>query len=333
MRIYSSAPTRIDLAGGTMDIWPLYLFHANAQTINVAITCRAECFLSSRTDGLLSVYAEDTNTTAEVHDALELNDDPKLKLLAKILDHFQASGLTIKTRSGSPVGAGLAGSSALNIALCAALSRWQHRELDPEQLMALALDLEAQVISAPTGMQDYRPATYGGIAAIELAPGRVKHVPLKVNFEELNKRLILIYTGQSRNSGVNNWEVTKQHIDGDRKTIEIFDQIRDVTAQIRHSLEKEDWQTVASSINAEWELRKTLAPGISNAHIDSLISQGFDTGALAAKICGAGGGGCIFFFTEPEQNEHVRKSLTATGARVLDVQVDTSGLCVNVEAE
>ena len=333
MRIHSSAPTRIDLAGGTMDIWPLYLFHDSAQTINVAITCRAECFLSDRPDQLLHVSAEDTNTTAQVKNALELNAQPKLKLLAKIISHFRAAGLSITTRSDSPVGAGLAGSSALNIALCAALLRWQQQELHLEQLMALALDLEAQVISAPTGLQDYRPATYGGIATIELSPGRVKHVPLKVNIEEFNNRLILVYTGQSRNSGINNWEITKQHIDGDRKTVEIFDHIRDVTIQMRKSLEKEDWQAVATSINAEWELRKSLVPGISNNHIDSLIARGLNAGALAAKICGAGGGGCIFFLTEPDRNEHIRKSLTTAGARLLDVQIDTSGVRVNVEAE
>ncbi len=333
VRIHSSAPTRIDLAGGTLDIWPLYLLHENAQTINVAITRRAECFLSNRPDQLLSVSAEDTNTTAKVANARELNTEPNLKLLAKVLGHFQASGMAIKTRSRSPVGAGLAGSSALNIALCAGLARWKHQELAPEQLMALALDLEAQAISAPTGLQDYRPATYGGIAAIELIPGGVKHVPLKVNIKEFNKRLVLVYTGQSRNSGINNWEVTKQHIDGNRKTIEAFDRIRDVTTQMRKALEDEDWQDVSTLINYEWELRKSLAPGISTNQIDFLITQGLKSGALAAKICGAGGGGCIFFLSKPDRTEHVRESLSAAGAHLLDCQVDANGVCVTVETE
>jgi len=65
VRISSSAPTRIDLAGGTLDIWPLYLFHDDAQTLNAAITLRAECTVTPSLDGRLHIVSEDTGTAVQ----------------------------------------------------------------------------------------------------------------------------------------------------------------------------------------------------------------------------------------------------------------------------
>ena len=189
VRVHSSAPTRIDLAGGTLDIWPLYLFHDDAQTVNAAITVRAECTLSPSRDGRLHIVAADTGAAIDVADWSELDDRVELRLVTRVLRFFRPSNVTIETRSGAPVGAGLAGSSALNIALCGALARWLDRSFEPEALIALALNLEAQVLGVPTGLQDYRPAMYGGIAAIEMGPGGVARVPLEVDPHELGRRL------------------------------------------------------------------------------------------------------------------------------------------------
>ena len=333
VRVHSSAPTRIDLAGGTLDIWPLYLFHDNAQTLNVAITRRAECRLESRTDGRLRIVAEDTGATADVEDMAQLDDRPELRLLTCIGRYFGATEMTISTRSGSPVGAGLAGSSALTIALCAALTRWCGRDIDPEALIRLALDLEAQVIAVPTGAQDYRPATYGGVAALELRPGGVVRVPLAVDVDALADRIVLVYTGQSRDSGINNWEVTKRHIDGDSNILALFDDIRDVAVAMRHAIEAEQWDEVGRQIGLEWELRKRLAPGVTTDRLETLIDHGRRAGALAAKACGAGGGGCVVFVAQPDATDAVRRALEQADAQILDCRVDTEGLRVTVDPQ
>ncbi|HEX7780304.1 MAG TPA: hypothetical protein VF424_13750, partial [Vicinamibacterales bacterium] len=165
MRIDSSAPTRIDLAGGTYDIWPLYLFHTTAQTINAAISLRARCALTSRDDGRVVLVSDDTGERVEAAgpDALEVE---QLPLVARLVRHFGARGLEVRTKSDSPVGAGIAGSSAMNVALTAALARWTGQSLTDEQLLTVAMNVEAQVIRVPTGVQDYRPALYGGVSAV-----------------------------------------------------------------------------------------------------------------------------------------------------------------------
>ena len=89
----------------------------------------------------------------------------------------------------------------------------------------IAQNLEAQIIRVPTGCQDYYPAMYGGVSAVELGPAGIKRVGLDVPPDELNARFVLAYTGVPRNSGINNWEVTKAHIDGDKQVHKNFDRI------------------------------------------------------------------------------------------------------------
>ena len=333
MTVHASAPTRVDLAGGTLDIWPLYLLHDNSQTLNAAITVRAECRLTPSPDGRLRIVAEDTGANVEAAHWSELGQGPASRLVARVLRHFRAGGLTVSTRSAAPVGAGLAGSSALNIALCAALARWQDRHLAGESLIGLALNLEAQVLGVPTGGQDYRPATYGGIAALEMGPAGVRRVPLRVDAEALASRLVLVYTAQSRDSGINNWEVTKRRIDGDPAVTALFDEIRDVALGMRDALEAARWDDVARHLAIEWDLRKRLAPGVTTARLDRLIRCGVQAGAAAAKVCGAGGGGCLLLMAPPDRTAAVRDALSAAGAHVLDCRIDTRGLQVSASPD
>ena len=194
--IRTSAPTRIDLAGGTIDIWPLYLFHRGAQTLNAAISLRASAQIEPRADSRITIKSLDTGAIVEAEDWRELWHVRELRLLSLLVHFFEARGLTLTTTSESPAGAGIAGSSALNVAVCAALAEWKRTHYEPEALLQIAMNVEAQAIAVPTGLQDYRPALYGGIAAIELEADGVRRVPLDVDLGELHKRIVLCYTGE-----------------------------------------------------------------------------------------------------------------------------------------
>jgi D-glycero-alpha-D-manno-heptose-7-phosphate kinase len=324
--IESSAPTRIDLAGGTMDIWPLYLFHDGAQTLNAAISLRAHCSLISRTDRRIVVLSDDSGGRIEVQHWSELRDNHELKLLGRILHYFQASGIELHTRSESPMGAGIAGSSALNIAVCAALARWSGAVHSADALMQIAMNVEAQAIDVPTGVQDYRPALYGGISAVELRVDGIRRVALPVDAAELEQRLVLAYTNASRNSGINNWEVTKRHIDGDPNVQASFSRIRDIAGVMRAALERADWAEVGRQVAEEWENRKQLAPGVTTPKIDAMLAAARAAGAHGGKVCGAGGGGCLFCIGDPPDIPTIRRALADAGARVLDFQIERDGL-------
>jgi D-glycero-alpha-D-manno-heptose-7-phosphate kinase len=322
----TSAPTRIDLAGGTIDIWPLYLFHPGAQTINAAISLRARARIEPRSDRRIVIHSEDTGATVEAEGWQELREQRQLRLLSLLTHFFEASGLTLTTSSESPAGAGIAGSSALNVAVCAAFAQWQRTHYEPEALLQIALNVEAQAINVPTGLQDYRPAMYGGIAALELEVDGIRRVPLDVDLAELQRRIVLCYTGEPRNSGTNNWEITKRHIDGDPFIFGCFERIRDTAAAMRDALARGDWDAVGRAIREEWDNRKRLAPGVTTIAIDTLIDRASAAGATAAKVCGAGGGGCLFCYGPPERRDAIARALSDAGARVLDYTFERHGL-------
>ena len=326
MRIETSAPTRIDLAGGTLDIWPLYLFHPGAQTINAAISLRARVTIETRSDPRIVIRSEDTGATVEADDWRELRDRRELRLLSLLAHFFEVRGITLTTACESPAGAGIAGSSALNVAACAALAQWNRTHYDPEALLQVAMNLEAQAIGVPTGLQDFRPALYGGIATLELAVDGIRRVPLDVDPSELERRLVLCYTGDPRSSGTNNWHIMKKHIDGDRHVFDCFERIRDTAAAMRDAMARRDWDGVGQAIGQEWEHRKRLAPGVSTAGIDDLIARAMGAGASAAKVCGAGGGGCLFCYGPPDHRDATREALAGGGARLLEFRIERTGL-------
>jgi len=324
--IETSAPTRIDLAGGTIDIWPLYLFHPGAQTLNAAISLRATARIESRSDERIVIRSEDTGVTVEASDWRELRERRELRLLSLLVYFFQTRGITLTTSSQSPAGAGIAGSSALNVAVCGALADWNRRHYDAEALLQIAMNVEAQTIAVPTGLQDYRPALYGGIAALELDVDGIHRVPLEVDVRELESRIVLCYTGEPRNSGTNNWEITKKHIDGDRHVFDCFERIRDTASAMRERLTRGDWNGVGAAIVEEWENRKRLAPGVTTPAIEALIGRAMAAGANAAKVCGAGGGGCLFCYGPPAKRAAIAEALAAGGARLLDFTIERDGL-------
>jgi D-glycero-alpha-D-manno-heptose-7-phosphate kinase len=325
--VTSSAPTRIDLAGGTIDIWPLYLFHEGACTVNAAISLRAHAQIAAHDHGIV-LESVDTERRVVAEHWSELTGSSELPLLALLARHYRLERATLTTRGESPAGAGIAGSSALTIAVCGALAQWTGASRTPDGLLQVAMNVECQTIRVPTGVQDYRPALYGGVAAIDLRVDGIHRTPLPIDVRELERRIVLAYTGEPRNSGTNNWEITKRHLDGDRHIFDCFERIRDTASGLREALQRDDWDAVGRHIADEWENRKRLAPGVTTPAIDALMTRAAAAGATAGKVCGAGGGGCLFCYGPPAAKTAIAEALAAGGARVIDYRVEREGLTV-----
>jgi len=328
MKVEARAPARVDLAGGTVDIWPLYLFHPGAQTVNIAIRCYASCVVETRADRRIVLISQDQRIRETFESLTDLAlGQSALPLLRELVLFFEPRrGVTIKTTSQVPVGAGLGGSSALNIALCGALARVTGKRYTRAQLLEIAKNVEAIVIRVPTGWQDYFPALYGAANAVHLERDGAKRERLPLAFADVEKRFVLCHTGQPRNSAINNWEVMKAHIDGDPKVRRNFDQIVTIASQMREALLANDWNDVAELLALEWENRKRNFKGISTPKIDRMIEQTAKYGALAAKVCGAGGGGCVVFLVEPGTKPAVERMLTRLRGQIINFSVSRSGL-------
>ncbi|HWQ53066.1 MAG TPA: hypothetical protein VN442_05235 [Bryobacteraceae bacterium] len=334
MRISAKAPCRVDLAGGTIDIWPLYLYHPNASTVNFAIDCYASCSIETRSDSRITVRSRDLKAEESFDslDALRAAKRYRLPLAACLVRYFAPRvGFDLVTDSQSPAGGGIAGSSTLIIAVSSALNKLTGAGHPPETVREISQNVEAQIIKVPTGCQDYYPALYGGVSALELTEAGIVRNALPVDPLELNERFVLAYTGEPRNSGINNWDVTKAHIDGDRKVFRNFQQIARVAHETRRALEKSDWDEVARLLREEWANRRKNAPGITTPLIDKLVTVTRKAGATGAKACGAGGGGCIVFLLERGAKASVSAAIEREGARVLPVQVARRGVQVKIE--
>jgi len=333
MRIESKAPTRVDLAGGTLDIWPLYLFHPGAVTVNAAISRYASCVIEthSAADDRIKLVSLDTNL-AESFSSLEHLGRAKhyrLPLLAEIVKFFKPrGGFSLTTNSEAPAGAGIGGSSAMAVAICAALDRFTGAGRSKVDWVHISRDAEAIVIHIPTGMQDHYPPAFGGAAAIELMPGGERRIEINVNLDELERRLVVCYTGKPRQSAINNWGVFKAHIDNKGAVQGNLEKISQIAQKMRAALEAGEWKEVGKLMHTEWQFRRRNLPTISTKVIDRIIDSTRRKGALAGKVCGAGGGGCVVLLIEPEARGRVEKAVVDEGGQLLPMFVDRRGVQV-----
>jgi D-glycero-alpha-D-manno-heptose-7-phosphate kinase len=327
--ILAQAPCRADLAGGTLDLWPLYLFHPGAVTLNFALNVLTTCRIEARSGRGIHLRSADMGREERFRDLDELCRAKNYRhpIAAFLVRHFLPSGgFLLETHSESPAGAGISGSSALMVATAAALARFTGYKLDKEKLRALAQNVEAQIIRVPTGCQDYYPALYGGVNAVWLGAEGVRRDTVPVAAEEIDARFIVAYTGAPRQSGINNWQVFKRHIDGDRRVIRNFADISQIAQDMLRSLVKSDWPEVARLLREEWKLRRSNYPGISTPLIDQLMAMARRNGGLAAKVCGAGGGGCVLFMVAPEAKRRVQDAISNAGGTLLPARVARQGL-------
>ncbi len=262
-------------------------------------------------------------------EALQAAKQYRLPLLALLVRFFAPTmGMTLESTSEAPAGAGISGSSALMISVACALNKLTGRNYKIEKIREIVQNVEAQVIRVPTGSQDYYPAMYGGLSAIELGPAGILRKALPVDADDLNQRFVLAYTGAPRNSGINNWEVMKRHIDSDAAVHRNFDRIVAIANAMRQALERADWVETGSLMREEWTSRKKNAPGITTPLIDHLVATARRAGSIGAKACGAGGGGCVVFLVEPEAKDKVARVIEAAGGQVLPAKVAGRGVRV-----
>jgi D-glycero-alpha-D-manno-heptose-7-phosphate kinase len=328
------APVRLDLAGGTLDIWPVYLtLPVPAVTVNLAIDLPARARVEPLASGAVRLESRDRGEAAKFADVDALrahlaSDRAPVRLLARAVEAVAPEGgLRLVTEATSPAGAGLGGSSALLACVVATLARAAGRPLDLEAVRRLAQDLETWVIAGPTGYQDYYPALHGGCLALEGRPGGIEVERLSVDLPALGDRLRLVYTGAPRMSGVTNWGAMKAWFDGDPATREALLEIARLSLEVREALREGDVDRALRAVVAEGAVRRRLAPGVATAETDAVDRAVREAGALGTKVLGAGGGGCVLVvLPEDGAGPSLDAALRAGGARPLPCRPTPIGL-------
>ncbi|MEQ1664677.1 MAG: galactokinase [Bdellovibrionales bacterium] len=319
--------TRVDLAGGTLDCWPLYLFVGDCVTVNLSIDVFTGCKLAIRKDNMIEItvtdlkYKKSFSTLNELVNSL----DPEVQLLKEVALFFNPKfGFELQTYSQSPVGGGLGGSSSLCVSLIKAFCENNGTKLTTDQIVELAHNLEARVLRSPTGTQDYFPAIEPGLNIIHYKASGVHLERPQISLEPLYEKLLLIYTGRSHHSGINNWQVIKKVIDGDIDTLNCLKEIARISADTAEACRKQDWGKLPGLFRNEFDFRIKLSAYFSSPEIEQLKKLVIESGGDAVKICGAGGGGCVLVWAEQKFHERISESCLVNGFRPISLQKSLS---------
>ncbi len=322
-KVSYQSPTRIDLAGGTLDCWPLYCLFGGAKTINLGIDVKTEVHLSSNDQEKILVICPDLKYQKSFNSWLDLLGCPdnELTLLKPHISYWKPDGVTIELHSESPIGGGLGGSSSLCISLIKAFTDFYDKNLSDWEMVSLARDLETQILGKPAGTQDYIPALKGGLCLIDYKMGSVEWESPTIDMSPLESCLSLVYTGQPHHSGLNNWEIIKGALEGDEKVLGALNQINQVAEQMSSLVKNFDIEEMGRLFTNEFSARMELSTSYINERILKLKELALDSGAKAIKVCGAGGGGCVLVLSPPEVKKKVEGHLSEADFSVLDYKI------------
>jgi D-glycero-alpha-D-manno-heptose-7-phosphate kinase len=219
------------------------------------------------------------------------------------------------------------------MALSAALNEIEGFHLSKDRMIDLGANIEAQVIGIPTGKQDYFPPLFGGVCSIwfDVDGHRLERLDQGSDLvDRLNERLILTFTNINRFSGVTNWAMLKRYIEQQENTVSHMRRIKEVALAMRESLATGDLEGFAQLLAAEWENRKELAEGVTSPEIDAMMNAAEAAGAGASKLCGAGGGGFMITYAEPEYVTAVEGALQDRGATLIPFRIVPDGIRIQV---
>ena len=318
------SPTRIDLAGGTLDCWPINAAMNPVSTINAAISIYTSCGIKRRSDQKIVVYSKDWDTTFEF-DNLEqalLSEDKNFQFFKEHIRYWSPSyGFEVETSSESPVGGGLGGSSSLSISIFKAFAELNGVDIESYEIVRICSGIEAKILKTPTGTQDYFPPLLSGINIIDYEYGWPKVSVLPIETVEISKNISIFFTGKSHHSGINNWQVIKKFIDGEGPTTKALSDLQEIAEDMKLAVQKSDWKVLPKLFQREYEVRLQLAESFSSPEIEKLAEVALSNGGDAIKICGAGGGGCVFIWSEPDKRSQVIEACEKAGFKHLDVQL------------
>jgi D-glycero-alpha-D-manno-heptose-7-phosphate kinase len=328
--VEASAPSRVDLAGGTLDLWPLHVLHPGSVTVNLAIDRFARCRVAPGKNGF-RVSLKDRGSDDRSGTAEELLAVPETALVGSLILALQVSEpLEIEIASEVPFGSGLGGSSALLVALMGALERFSPRGLAGVDRVDFVRDVETRVLRKPAGVQDYFPPLSGGLHRIVFEPGRTRAMRVDVDADLWERHLTLFDTGASHSSGMNNWEIFRARLEDDEAVAARLEGVRRAAVRMAAAAQALDFPAMGEALAQEWDARRELAPVVSTPVIERAVAAARAAGAWGGKACGAGGGGCVVFLSPPNRTTSVRDALGQLGeGALLPVRAVNRGLEVS----
>ena len=345
--IRARAPVRIDFAGGWTDV-ALFTEQSKGYVVNAAINIYSYVTVRKRPpkeiltnsygykhkewkpDTSVRIYSADFDLYEEAKEIKQLEYNGNMDLAKAAIKQMKiVDGLEIITRSDAPPGSGLGTSAAMGVALIGALSQFAKKPMLPYEYAEVASAIERFELDIFGGKQDQYASALGGFNFMEFDGEEVKVSPLAVASDilcELEKHLVLCYTGKSRLSGDIHRKVVEAYRGNDPKTRDALRNLKTIAQQMKDALLTGDLKSFGALLSENWENQKALHPSVTNSQIDALFDATLANGAIGGKACGAGGGGCLVFYAKSDCEHTVRYELEKAGLDIIDFNFDFRGL-------
>jgi D-glycero-alpha-D-manno-heptose-7-phosphate kinase len=293
-------------------------------------------FLSRTNDDAVQITSSDFRTFERRAAGEELSADGDLGYLKSILHEFGVrSGLSVFTASEIPPGTGLGSSSTVAVALVKALATLAQRRPSKQEIAELASFFEIVKLGRPIGLQDQFAASFGGVNSISFEASGTRVTPLSLSLDlrnRLERSLMLFFTGSSRNAASILTEQRKASLEDNPRVIENLHGIKSDALAVRDALESGRLRRIGEILHESWQKKKRLVAGVSNESIDRLYQLALEHGAVGGKIAGAGGGGFLLLYCEPQHQAAVTRVLEAEGLSRLTFHFDDGGAQVLVNS-
>ncbi len=333
--IRARAPLRLGLAGGGTDVSPYCDVHGG-YILNATLDRYAYAVIRVLDGPFVRFVATDQQSESQFPYTEPLLLDGKLDLhkavYKEIIDNFNEGKpipLELSTFCDAPPGSGLGSSSTLVVAMIRAFVELLNLPLDDYSIARLAFKIERINCGLQGGRQDQYSATFGGFNFMEFyEKERTIINPLRVKnwiICELEASLVLYYTGVSRESATIIADQSNNVTIGAVDAIEAMHGIKQEALFMKESLLRGDFTGIVESMRQGWASKKRSARTVSNPHIDEIYDAAIDSGALAGKVSGAGGGGFMLFFVPTEGRMDVIRSLEKFDGQVRNCHFTKNG--------
>lgn len=319
----------MDLAGGTLDIWPVWLLVPRATTVNVAINLRARATVAPASRFRVVNRQRGLDLAAE--SAESLFDHPWAALAGRLIAFFDPPHpVAVRYATAAPPGSGLGGSSALGMALAGALNEVCGAGWAVPELIRIVVDTEVRILRVATGAQDQYAAALGGARAHHWESPVPRSEPLSWHEDDggdpLVERFVLVFTREAHSSAEPNGRVLERIFAGHPAATRGVETIAEAAAGMREAILARDWIRVAAFLDHEWAGRQALSEAVTTRTLRRFEAVLRAAGAGAVKACGAGGGGTIVAVAPPESRAAVIAAAREAGGEVLDARSDPEGL-------
>jgi D-glycero-alpha-D-manno-heptose-7-phosphate kinase len=333
--LLARAPVRISLAGGGTDL-PVYYERFGGCVVSTTIDKYFYTFLNVNQDDDIQITSSDYQTFYRHNgNGLPLWEGA-LRLPRAIIHHFSISkGVSMFLASEVPPGTGLGSSSTVAVSVIKALATACGMHLSRQEIAELACHIEIEKLGMPIGKQDQYAAAFGGLNFITFTGEAVRVEPLRVTPEiqrRLERRLLLFYTGAARDSASILGEQKKASAGDDPQVITALNAVKEMAYQTREYLERGEIRRIGELLHENWMQKKQFASGVSNASIDASYELARASGAVGGKITGAGGGGFLMLYCEPEYQPAVTYALEAQGLQRMAFHFEHGGAMVLMNA-